>query len=85
MEITENKAVPVSEWIITIILLGIPLVNIIMLFVWGFGETTHPSKKNFAKAYLIIVAAAIVLVVLFGILALVLGISLGGHSAEMTN
>ena len=82
MEITENKAISISDWIITFILLGIPIVNIVMLFVWSFGETTHPSKRNFAKAYLVIIAVLIVLAVIFGILALVLGISLGGHSAS---
>jgi len=81
MEITENKAVSVGEWIVTFILLALPIVNIVMLFVWGFGETTPPSKKTFAKAYLIFLAAIIVLGVIFGVLAAVLGVA-AGHNAQ---
>ncbi|MCA0756761.1 hypothetical protein KP806_17020 [Paenibacillus sp. N4] len=38
----------------------IPIVNIIMMFVWAFGEG-NPSKQNYFKASLI--WAAIVLVI----------------------
>jgi len=49
-------------------------VNIIMLFVWGFGSGTNPSKANWAKATLIWVLIWIVLGILFfGIFAAVLG------------
>ena len=27
-----------GDWIITLIVLAIPLVNLVMLFVWGFGS-----------------------------------------------
>jgi glycopeptide antibiotics resistance protein len=68
----ENRTAPVislGEWIITFILLAIPLVNIIMLFVWGFSSSTNPNKQNFAKATLIIYLIAIVCFFLFGGLA----------------
>ena len=53
----ENRSAPVislGEWIITFIVLAIPLVNIIMLFVWGFSSGTNPSKQNFCRAALIL-------------------------------
>lgn len=68
----ENRTAPVislGDWIITFILLAIPLVNIIMLFVWGFSSSTNPNKANFAKATLIIYLIAIVCFFLFGGLA----------------
>jgi hypothetical protein len=68
----ENRTAPVislGDWIITFILLAIPLVNIIMLFVWGFSSSTNPNKQNFAKATLIIYLIAIVCFFLFGGLA----------------
>jgi len=49
----QNEPVSVGEWIISYLLLCIPLVNIIMIFVWAFGSSTNPSKANFAKATLI--------------------------------
>lgn len=50
----------VSEWFITYLLLMIPLVNLILLFVWAFGNNTNPNKKNFAKSALIWAAIGIV-------------------------
>lgn len=43
----------VGQWMLTLFLVFIPLVNIIMLLVWAFGSSTHPEKANWAKATLI--------------------------------
>ena len=50
MDNRSAPAISLGEWIITLIVLAIPLVNIIMLFVWGFSSGTNPSKGNFCKA-----------------------------------
>jgi heme/copper-type cytochrome/quinol oxidase subunit 2 len=64
----QGPVVPVSEWIITMLIASIPVVGQIMLFVWGFGSGTNPSKANWAKATLLFGAIAIVLVFLiFGL------------------
>jgi hypothetical protein len=52
--------VTLGDWIITFIITAIPLVNIIMLFVWAFGDT-NPSKANWAKASLIFMLIAVVI------------------------
>lgn len=56
----------IGNWIITLIVTMIPIVNIIMLFVWGFSRSTNPTKANWAKAALIMIAIWIVLGLLFG-------------------
>ncbi|MDN8589262.1 hypothetical protein Q0V21_10825 [Paenibacillus sp. 11B] len=63
---------PVSfgSWMLTLFLMMIPLVNIIMLFVWAFGDS-NPSKANYAKAALLWAAIGIVI----WILLVVLGVS----------
>ncbi|TXK74397.1 hypothetical protein FU659_29630 [Paenibacillus sp. N3.4] len=53
---------------ITILLLAIPIVNIIMLFVWAFGGETNPSKANYAKASLIWAAIGIVIYLIIVVL-----------------
>lgn len=58
----------VKDWMITILLLVIPVVNIIMLFVWAFGGGANPSKANYAKASLIWVVIGIVLSFIFSAL-----------------
>ena len=55
----------IGEWIITFIITYIPIVGIVMLFVWAFGGDTHPSKKTWAQAMLILFAIAIVLGIIF--------------------
>ena len=66
-----DEVMSVNEWLITLLILCVPLVNIIMMFVWGFGSSTKPTKANFCKAYLILTAIVIVLYVL---LIMVVGI-----------
>jgi len=67
-----------GDWIITFIILAIPIVNIVMLFVWAFSSGTNPNKANFCKAYLIIALVAIVLFLLFGGLAFMSAMSGAG-------
>ncbi len=61
---TQYKPVALGEWMITMLICAIPIVNIIMLFIWGFGSNTQPSKANWAKATLIWFAIIIAFYVL---------------------
>ncbi|HEZ0133528.1 hypothetical protein I7S79_02730 [Neisseria meningitidis] len=52
----QNDNAPVmttGQWVLTMIVFMIPLVNIIMLFVWAFGRG-NPNRANFCKALLLI-------------------------------
>ena len=62
------KPMTLSDWLITFIIQAIPLIGFIMLFVWAFGDGTHPSKKTWAQALLIFALIGIVLVIIFFIL-----------------
>ncbi|NIK78812.1 ABC-type multidrug transport system permease subunit [Paenibacillus castaneae] len=55
-----SPVITVKEWMLTTLIMIIPIVNIIMMFVWAFGEG-NPTKKNYFKASLL--WAAIVLVI----------------------
>lgn len=66
--------VSVKEWLITNLILMIPLVNIVMTLVWAFSSNTNPNKANYFKAALILFAIVMVIylvlaVVLFGSVA----------------
>ena len=61
----DNGAISLGDWFLTLLILAIPLVNIIMLFVWGFSAGTPPSKQNFCRAYLLWALIGVVLVILF--------------------
>jgi hypothetical protein len=57
--------VSVGDWMITILITAIPIVGLIMLFVWAFGGGAPASKKNWAIATLIWFAIGIVLGIIF--------------------
>ena len=63
---TENKTMSVGDWMLTMLITSIPVVGFIMLFVWAFGDSTNPSKKNWAKATLIFFAILFVLYMIIG-------------------
>ena len=56
----------VKDWLITLIIMAIPLVGFVMLFVWAFGSESNQSKKNFAKASVIMCAIVFVLYLILG-------------------
>lgn len=76
MQTPEYRPLTVGDWIVTKIVLAIPFVGFIMLFVWAFSNDTHPSKKTFCQAALILLACALVL-------AVVLVMIMGGFAAVM--
>ncbi len=55
----------VGDWVLTLFLTCIPLVGIVLLFVWAFGGNTQKSKANWAKAQLIWTAVGIILTIIF--------------------
>lgn len=70
----QAPVVSVKEWLLTNLILMIPLVNIVMMLVWAFNSNTNPNKANYFKAALILftIVMAIYLVlavVIFGSIA----------------
>ena len=59
-----NDVVTTGNWIITYLIMCIPLINIIMLFVWAFGGGAQASKANWAKASLIWLVIVFILTLL---------------------
>ena len=64
-ELQQYTPMSIGDWIITSLIFAIPIVGFIMLFVWGFGSNTHPSKANWAKASLIMIGISFLFIVLF--------------------
>lgn len=70
----QAPVVSVKEWLLTNLILMIPLVNIVMMLVWAFSSNTNPNKANYFKAALILFAIVMVIylvlaVVFFGSVA----------------
>lgn len=65
----DEKPISFGNWIGTMLLPFIPifggLAYIVMLFVWAFGNETSKSKKNWARATLIVTIISIVILIFF--------------------
>ncbi|MHA7965859.1 hypothetical protein ACX93W_17195 [Paenibacillus sp. CAU 1782] len=59
--------ISMKEWMLTLLIMIIPIVNVIMMFVFAFGEG-NPSKKNYFKASLLFAAIILGIYVIFAIL-----------------
>lgn len=75
MENQDTSVMKVSDWFITIFITAIPLVGLIMLFVWGFSSSTNQAKANWAKAMLL---WYLVLIILYVFIAIVFGAAMFG-------
>jgi small neutral amino acid transporter SnatA (MarC family) len=59
MQIQEQRnytPLTVGDWLVTMIVIANPLGGLIMQLVWAFSSDTHPSKKSFCQADLILFA-----------------------------
>ena len=46
----------IGQWLVTFLLMAIPIVNIIMIIVWLTSKDENPNRKNWVLAYLIVIA-----------------------------
>jgi len=60
-----DKTAPMTmgQYLIMFLILLIPLVNLVMPFVWAFGDT-NVNKKNLSRAMLVMMAIGIVFAIL---------------------
>jgi branched-subunit amino acid transport protein AzlD len=65
---SNQKPMSVKDWLITLLIMAIPIVGFIMLFVYAFSDSENLNKKNWAKAQLIVLAIVMGLFLLFFIL-----------------
>lgn len=67
MENKNNAIVSVGEWMVISLIMLVPIVNIIMLFVWAFSTNEPASKSNWAKSSLIWLLILLVFYIFVGI------------------
>ena len=66
-----EEPISMGEWLVTMLLILIPCVNIVLMFVWAFSSKEKKSKSNYFKAALIFAAIVlvlyIILIAIFGV------------------
>ena len=66
--VIEDPTISVKDWVINYLIMIIPIANIVMIIIWGFGGKTQPTKANWAKALLLFLAINIVLFIILSTL-----------------
>lgn len=64
----------VKQWLGTLALLMIPIVNIVLVFVWAFSKSTNINKRIFARASLLLTAIILGFYIALTILGFVAGL-----------
>jgi hypothetical protein len=73
----ETRPLTVGDWMVTLLILALPLVNIIMLLVWAFSSGGNLNRRNYCRAsllwFLIMLALSLVVFVVMAALGIVAG------------
>ena len=67
----DTAPLKVSDFFVMLLVACIPLVNIILLLIWAFSSGTNVNRKNFCRAYLI-------MMVIMWVISFILSLSLIG-------
>ena len=59
------RTMSVGDWVLTLFLTSIPVVGLILLFVWAFGDNQKIDRANYSKATLIWLAIGFVFAFIF--------------------
>lgn len=70
----QNRPLTVGDWLITLIILSIPLVGFIFLLYWALSSSSNINRKNFCIAYLVVAVIIIALVVALMFLGVLAGL-----------
>lgn len=57
-----------GEWLLTLTFMCIPIVNIVLLFIWAFfSDSVQDEKKNYARANIIIICILTIVIMFIGV------------------
>lgn len=67
----DNRYMPMSvkDWLITYLIMFIPMVNFIMLIVWSVSDKTNVNRQNWARAAWIMVGIIMILAIVVSLFA----------------
>ncbi len=77
----DTQPMSVKDWLVTLIVLALPLINIVMMLVWAFSGTGNLNRRNYCRAALLIFAVILGLSICVTLLSLLVGLVAGGTLA----
>jgi len=70
-EHADTRPITVGGWMLTLLVLAIPLVNLIMYLVWALSSSGNLNRRNFCRAsiywFLIILGIYVLILALVGV------------------
>lgn len=70
-EHADTRPITVGGWMLTLLVLAIPLVNLIMYLVWALSGSGNLNRRNFCRAsiywFLIILGIYVLILALVGL------------------
>ena len=70
----DTSVMSVGQWVVTYLVMMIPCIGLIMTIVWAASSTGNLNRRNYCRAYLILIAVILVLtVILFAVMFAVMG------------
>lgn len=73
----DSRVMTVGDWMVTLLVLALPLVNIIMYLVWAFDNNGNPNRRNFCRASLLWFAIIVGISIVIGVVMAILGVAFG--------
>ena len=62
-----NAPLKTGEFFLILFLSGVPLIGLILQFVWAFSSAENPNRRNLCRAFLIMRLIGVVLGIVIGI------------------
>lgn len=76
----DTRPMSMGDWLVTMLLMIIPCVNIVLLFVWAFGDKNgNINRRNWSRANLIIMGIVLAIYLIVIVIAVIAGISAFSH------
>jgi len=73
----DNRVMSVGDWMITLLVLALPLINIIMYIVWALDAGGNANRRNFCRASLLWFVIMLGISIAIFIVMLVIGAAFG--------
>lgn len=75
-----TEPLSIGQFIVMFLLLSVPILNFVLLFMWGFGKSVNINKRNYARAIIIISAIMLIVWILIGgVIIATMGDIFGGY------
>ena len=76
----DSRVMTVGEWMITLLVLALPIINVIMYIVWALDTSGNANRRNFCRASLLWFVIMLVISILIFIVMAMLGLLFGAAS-----